>query len=566
MTCAVLASGHIDCWGYNGAGQLGDDSTNDTDVPVEVQGLSDATAVRAAYAHACALLSSGRIDCWGGNEWGELGDGSTTGSETPVEVKSLTTATSVAVGWEHTCASLASGNVECWGRNFAGELGNGSSESSDTPVEVASVSNAIRVEAGAYHTCALLSSRDLDCWGANGYGQLGNATYYNAYMPAEAQGVGDAAQVTAGGDVTCAVLLGGTINCWGENHYGELGNGLAWSPLPGQVLDLLPPAVSTWPASAVSQSSATMHGTVNPEGREPTKCVFEYGPSEEYGSSLPCPPVLGSGESAVAVSAQVVGLGAGTLYHFRIAATNASGTNYGEDQVFTTPPTPPVSVRAPSLSAAPVLGGSTIVGRSAAVSPGVWAGGVDSFVYQWQRCTASGSGCVNIRSGRKPAYTVASADLGHRLRVIVTAGNKGGATSASSGLSQIVGAIVESRVEWVFRYSRRYTQVSQLFLLRLPARASVELRCDGGGCPFSRKHCTANAGCTSTKHPKRRSVLSLSDIFAGTSLRPGSKLTVLVTVPHWIGLYYTFTMRSGEEPTHQRRCLLPDSRAPRKRC
>jgi FG-GAP repeat len=102
-----------------------------------------------------------------------------------------------------------------------------------------------------------------------------------------------------------------------------------------------PPSVSTGSAAAVTQTTATLEGTVNPEGANVTSCKLEYGTTVSYGSSALCQPLPGSGESAVAVSAAVSGLTADTSYHFRVSATNAGGTSDATDQTFTTLPGAP---------------------------------------------------------------------------------------------------------------------------------------------------------------------------------------------------------------------------------
>jgi subtilase family serine protease len=72
-------------------------------------------------------------------------------------------------------------------------------------------------------------------------------------------------------------------------------------------------------------------------GEALSACTFEYGTSTSYGSSVPCSALPGPGSSPVAVSASIVaGLVANTEYHFRIQATNTSGTSKGADVTFTT--------------------------------------------------------------------------------------------------------------------------------------------------------------------------------------------------------------------------------------
>ena len=102
-----------------------------------------------------------------------------------------------------------------------------------------------------------------------------------------------------------------------------------------------PPAVSTEPASAIEQTSARVNGKVNPNGKEVSECEFEYGHSKTYGASTPCAPAPGSGQTPVPISASLTGLTEGSVYHFRVRATNANGTSYGGDQTFTASEAPP---------------------------------------------------------------------------------------------------------------------------------------------------------------------------------------------------------------------------------
>jgi alpha-tubulin suppressor-like RCC1 family protein len=84
----------------------------------------------------CALLATGGIDCWGFNGRGELGNGTTTNSATPVPVTGISNATELATGTNDACAQLAGGSIDCWGANESGELGNGTATDSDVPVPV----------------------------------------------------------------------------------------------------------------------------------------------------------------------------------------------------------------------------------------------------------------------------------------------------------------------------------------------------------------------------------------------------------------------------------------------
>jgi hypothetical protein len=94
------------------------------------------------------------------------------------------------------------------------------------------------------------------------------------------------------------------------------------------------PVVTGTSPQDVTTSSATLKGTVNPNGH-PTTYLFEYGLTTAYGSQTP-EGSAGKTKSAQPVTVAVSGLDPDTTYHFRVVATNDHGTTYGPDQPFTT--------------------------------------------------------------------------------------------------------------------------------------------------------------------------------------------------------------------------------------
>ena len=75
------------CWGWNFYGQLGEGSTANRNHPVEVDGLDGkVTAVTGGGGHTCAILEVGDVYCWGFNESGQLGNQATVDSSLPVKV------------------------------------------------------------------------------------------------------------------------------------------------------------------------------------------------------------------------------------------------------------------------------------------------------------------------------------------------------------------------------------------------------------------------------------------------------------------------------------------------
>jgi hypothetical protein len=118
----------------------------------------------------------------------------------------------------------------------------------------------------------------------------------------------------------------------------------------------VPASASSSPATEVTPSTATLHGTLDPNSDSFTECTFQYGTSAAYGSSVPCSPKSGFGISATAASASLIELAPNTTYHYRISASNAEGTFYGGDETFTTP-VGSTSATAPPEPATAIEGG-----------------------------------------------------------------------------------------------------------------------------------------------------------------------------------------------------------------
>ncbi len=227
--CALTSSGGVKCWGSGGSGELGDGTNNNSSVPLDVIGLSSGvTALAAGDHHACAVISAGGVKCWGLNSQGQLGDGTTTSSLAPVDVIGLASGiTALAAGAYRTCALTSEGGVKCWGNNSAGQLGDGTRDDSSVPVDVNGLASGVKgIATEGDHTCAVTASGGVKCWGVNWSGQLGDGTLNNSNVPVDVAGLTTpVAQVVTGGGHTCALTTDGGVKCWGGNGRGQLGDG-----------------------------------------------------------------------------------------------------------------------------------------------------------------------------------------------------------------------------------------------------------------------------------------------------------------------------------------------------
>lgn len=93
---------------------------------------------------------------------------------------------------------------------------------------------------------------------------------------------------------------------------------------------------------------------------------------------------------------------------------------------------------APGNTSLPWIGGAPQQGQTLTATNGTWSGNPTSYTYAWSSCDANGANCKAISGATKQTYTPAAADVGHTLRVAVTATNGGGSTSATSAQSAVV--------------------------------------------------------------------------------------------------------------------------------
>jgi hypothetical protein len=146
-------------------------------------------------------------------------------------------------------------------------------------------------------------------------------------------------------------------------------NGVAYAAdFPGNTIGifttiLVPDVVTGETTNLQTEGSATLNGTVNPDGVAVTSCEFEYGTTTSYGSTAACSPSPGSGSADVAVSANLT-VASDTIYHYRLVAANANGEHQGEDRTF-------MAAARPSVTGESFSGiGSTEATISAQINPG----------------------------------------------------------------------------------------------------------------------------------------------------------------------------------------------------
>jgi alpha-tubulin suppressor-like RCC1 family protein len=301
--CAVLTSGQVMCWGFAFGQVLGTHAAvgvsygGERQLPVLMDGLDSVTSVSVGLDDACAVLKSGEVKCWGFDGWGNLGDGSHFWGKTvrvPVSVKDIDSAVAVSVARSHSCVLLTSGLVKCFGWNGSpGLLGIGSTDVEfDVPVTVSGIDSAVSLSTSWGYSCAALASGKVKCWGYNWLGQLGNGSTDSTLVPVEVKGITDAKSVVVGNNDICVILRSDVVRCWGSNDYGQIGDGLGASspsyyPLPSGNFFGTPQA----PVAKFSTPVQTADGF--------TVTVTNYDPSFTF------TPVISKGSGSVSVGTPV---------------------------------------------------------------------------------------------------------------------------------------------------------------------------------------------------------------------------------------------------------------------
>lgn len=98
------------------------------------------------------------------------------------------------------------------------------------------------------------------------------------------------------------------------------------------------------------------------------------------------------------------------------------------------------SAAAPVNNTVPTITGTPQQGKTLTASNGTWSNSPNSFSYRWQRCAADGTGCGNIDNAVSKTYLLKEADVDRTIRVVVTASNSDGQTSANSKTTDIISA------------------------------------------------------------------------------------------------------------------------------
>ena len=212
-TLGLDSEGGLWSWGLNDSGQLGDGGATVSRKRAYKPSLPLAAISMAAGGyHSLAVLSDGSLWAWGANGFGQLGDGSTTDRSVPVQVGQGFV--QVAAGRYFSMARKSDGSVWTWGANAKGQLGDGTTTQRASPVRIAGT--WVRMGAGTF-TGWLLDAND------NLYQQGVSYTTSGAFDALAKLVMSGVAQVSAGEGHLLIQKKDGTLVALGDNSTGQLG-------------------------------------------------------------------------------------------------------------------------------------------------------------------------------------------------------------------------------------------------------------------------------------------------------------------------------------------------------
>jgi alpha-tubulin suppressor-like RCC1 family protein/UDP-3-O-[3-hydroxymyristoyl] glucosamine N-acyltransferase len=249
--CAVLPDETAVCWGRNIYGELGNgysaqdyvDVAPGESIPVAVVGLTDVAGFALSNFGSCALKTDGTVWCWGSQDHGgQLGNNGVPYAMelTPVQVIGLTDATAIASAVFHSCAVKSDTTVVCWGfgpvggLGIEGEISEDHTGTSNVPIQVMAadgnpLSGILDIALGPYSSCALAIDGQVFCWGrgtalgGNGTSD-GNGGNLDSFTPVKVDGLENIREISMGYPFALALEPDGTVLGWGEDENRHMGN------------------------------------------------------------------------------------------------------------------------------------------------------------------------------------------------------------------------------------------------------------------------------------------------------------------------------------------------------
>ncbi|WP_165585136.1 T9SS type A sorting domain-containing protein [Chryseobacterium sp. FH2] len=226
---AVKTNGTLWAWGNNEYGNLGDGTNIQKNYPIQIGNDTNWNMVITDYSgySSGAIKSDGTLWRWGKNDVGQIGDGTTVDKNIPIQIGVDNNWTKIAIGEKHTLAIKSDGTLWTWGFNGWGALGLGNSYYYQyTPIQLGTSNDWLEISAGQSSSYAIKSNGTLWAWGQNDKGQLGDGSTVDKMIPIQIGNDNNWISISANYENCLGLKNDGSLWSWGQNTSGQIGNGL----------------------------------------------------------------------------------------------------------------------------------------------------------------------------------------------------------------------------------------------------------------------------------------------------------------------------------------------------
>lgn len=232
FSLAIKTDGTLWGWGQNDYGQLGDGTIISKDTPTQI-GIDNTWKAIVigpddwvlGKGHTIALKTDNTLWAWGGNSFGQLGDGTTTDKQIPIQIGTDVNWASITTGHNHSLAIKTDGTLWAWGWNNLGQLGDGTTNDQIVPIQIGTATNWKIISAGNGYSLGIKTDGTLWAWGNGANGRLGDGTNLDQHTPIQIGNLTSWKYIYSGLLQSHGIKTDGTLWAWGYNNNGELGDG-----------------------------------------------------------------------------------------------------------------------------------------------------------------------------------------------------------------------------------------------------------------------------------------------------------------------------------------------------